>query len=132
MNVGVVFDAGPAAYAGVQIEFFRNLLAHGQMTAANNAGGSPNVLTCSPAPCVLPVVQVSNLTYGAIPASLVANPNHPNEMVLATDDGNCGSGEGFYSTRDGGSTWPAHSCIAPRDYAFGGDIGYDLNHRILA
>ena len=26
MNVGVVFDAGPAAYAGVQIEFFRNLL----------------------------------------------------------------------------------------------------------
>src|SRR5207302_4814032 len=83
-------------------------------------------------PCVLPVVQVSNLTYGAIPASLVANPNHPNEMVLATDDGNCGSGEGFYSTRDGGSTWPGHSCIAPRDYAFGGDIGYDLNNRIFA
>ncbi len=26
MNVGVVFDAGPAAYAGVQIEFFRSLL----------------------------------------------------------------------------------------------------------
>ena len=26
MNVGVVFDAGPAAYAGARIEFFRSLL----------------------------------------------------------------------------------------------------------
>jgi len=27
MNIGVVFDAGSAAYASVRIEFFRSLLA---------------------------------------------------------------------------------------------------------
>ncbi|MBZ5721594.1 MAG: glycoside hydrolase [Acidobacteriia bacterium] len=54
-------------------------------------------------------------------------------MVLGTDDGNCGgSGEGFYSTRDGGSTWLGHSCISPRDYPFGLDIAYDLNNRVFA
>src|SRR5437016_8601057 len=86
-------------------------VANSQIPASTNAGKSPNTLTCSPAPCVLPNVQVANLTYGALPRALVINPNNENEMVLSTTDGNCGSGEGFYSARDGGSTWPGHSCI---------------------
>ena len=106
-------------------------LAIAQGSGALRAGTSPNALTCSPAPCVLPNVQMDNLTYGAVPLALVANPNNANEMVLATSDGNCGSGEGFYSTSDGGSTWPGHSCIGSNEPWGGMLVGYDLNNTVF-
>src|SRR5690242_17844263 len=83
-------------------------LASGQTGASIDPSTPPTTLTCSPAPCVLPNVQVDKLTYGALAFALVANPNNTNEMVLAASDDNCIGGEGFYSTRNGGSTWPGH------------------------
>lgn len=46
-------------------------LAWPQGMATVEAGKSPNTLTCSPAPCVLPNVQVDTLTYGSEPRALV-------------------------------------------------------------
>lgn len=106
-------------------------LAHGQLTAATNAGKPPNTLTCSPAPCALPNVQVDDLTYGGEPGALVPNPNSTNEMVLAAHDANCFSDQGFYSTADGGSTWSAHSCILSNNPGGQPIVGYDLNNRVF-
>lgn len=87
-------------------------LAMAQATKARQAGKSPNALTCSPAPCVLPNVLMDTLQWGSEPRALVMNPNNPSEMVLAAEDGNCASSQGFFTTTDGGSTWSGHSCTS--------------------
>ena len=106
-------------------------LAWPQGMATVEAGKSPNTLTCSPAPCVLPNVQVDTLTYGSEPRALVLNPNNPNEMVLAAEDGNCGSSQGFFSTTDGGSTWTGHGCTSSINPLGEPIVGYDLNNTVF-
>ena len=102
-----------------------------QGMATVEVGKSPNSLTCSPAPCVLPNVQVDNLMYGSEPRALVVNPNNANEMVLAAEDGNCSSSQGFFSTTDGGSTWTGHGCTSSTNALGEPIVGYDLNNTVF-
>jgi hypothetical protein len=105
-------------------------LAMAQGTAAVQASKSPNALTCSPAPCVLPNVLVDNLQWGSEPRALVVNPNNPNELVLAAEDGNCASSQGFFSTTDGGSTWAGHGCTSSSNALGEPIVGYGLNNTV--
>jgi hypothetical protein len=106
-------------------------LAMAQGTGQMGTGNSSNTLTCSPAPCVLPNVQVDNLQWGSEPRALVMNPNNPGEMVLAAEDGNCGSSQGFFSTTDGGSTWAGHGCTSSNNAVGEPIVGYDLNNTVF-
>jgi len=78
--------------------------AFGQSTQPGN-----DALTCSPAPCVLPVTQVSQ--QGAVNAALTADPINPNNLLLGTSEGDCGFSMGFDLSTDGGSTWKLSTCM---------------------
>lgn len=91
-----------------------------------------DVLTCSPAPCVLPAVQPSDGGFVAN-APIVANPLNPKELLLGSQNNNCPypSFLGFYVSNDGGSTWNL-SCMVSfafknHDYDpdYNAMVGYD-------
>jgi hypothetical protein len=65
------------------------------------------LLTCSPAPCVLPPTLASEGTSWIGYAPIAVNPDHPAELIVGSDDGNCGEFTqlGFQVSNDGGSTW---------------------------
>ncbi|MBZ5572399.1 MAG: glycoside hydrolase [Acidobacteriia bacterium] len=68
----------------------------------------PDLLTCSPAPCVLPPIQASE--GGAIvnDAPIVVNPLNHKQILVGSNDFNCpyySSNLGFHLSQDGGSTW---------------------------
>jgi hypothetical protein len=59
-------------------------------------------LTCTPAPCVLPNVQVSaDLINGPLVA---VSPSNSSEVLAVAFDENC-NGTGAYASANGGSTW---------------------------
>jgi len=82
-------------------------LAHGRATPGPFR---QDVLSCSPAPCVLPPTYVSSTGNIMYDAALVSNPLNPKTLLLGTDDGTCGS-PGFYLSPDGGSTWTRALCL---------------------
>ena len=101
------------------------------------ASGGTEVLSCSPAPCVLPATQASQGPYVNVDAPIAANPINPNNLILGTNDYNCGGqgyeGLGFYISQDGGSGWDEY--CSP-DLSFNGKayspisdpiLGYDHN-----
>jgi hypothetical protein len=95
----------------------------------------PEVLTCSPAPCVTPNVQASE---GGSPVNedpIAANPNKPLQLLSGGNDYNCSSVQGFFASQNGGTTWN-HTCMNLLSGTFGdGDpaVGYDLkNHAYIA
>jgi hypothetical protein len=87
---------------------------------------SPQTLTCSPAPCVLPNLRLPGRNAGVL-SSIVTNPNNPSQMLVGVNDYECSSFIGFYSTSDAGSTW-SHSCFLLFDGLGGTVAGYDLNN----
>jgi hypothetical protein len=90
---------------------------------------SPQNLTCSPAPCVFPNVQVSGGGYEVVSNVIVANPSDPSQMLAGVEDYNCDSRLGIFSSQDGGATW-THACLPmrPGGQGIGAPvIAYDLN-----
>src|SRR6266436_130220 len=69
-------------------------------------------LTCGPAPCVFPNVMVSQGGYYLSNHAIVANPNDPNQFVVAAQDVNCKSSSfvGIFSSEDAAATW-THNCL---------------------
>jgi hypothetical protein len=66
-----------------------------------------DVLSCSPAPCVLPPTQASEGGNQVVDAPIAANPLNPKQLLVGSYDSNCGyvGYAGFHSSLDGGSTW---------------------------
>ena len=88
----------------------------------------PN-LTCSPHPCVLPNVNVSQSAVLANEVPVVVNPRNPLQILSGANDYNCPNIQGFYASSDGGTTW-ARTCLNSIAGDFGeGDpgVGYDLH-----
>jgi hypothetical protein len=88
-----------------------------------------DVLSCSPAPCVLPPSQVSK--YGAAEIALADDPANPTNLLLGTLDG-CGSTAVYLSTAKT-STWQLTECMGNilthhKVYYPAGEpmVGYDL------
>ncbi len=61
-------------------------------------------LTCSPAPCVLPNVQVSQASY-ILPYSLSLDPADGQHLLTGEADLTCSTA---YVSNDGGATWSNH------------------------
>jgi len=73
-----------------------------------------DLMTCSPAPCVLPPLQVSEGGYLVNTPSVAADPLNPKHLVLGANDFNCLQATGplaTYSSRDGGTTWQGPFCL---------------------
>ena len=113
-----------------------------QVSLASGAGAvAPEAapgITCSPAPCRLPNIQVSNgSNTGTAPINIAANPNNPQQMITGVSDGSCPASGGAYSTNDGGATW-TRSCLPlldPIDVDSVPSLFYDNNgvvHAITA
>ena len=88
---------------------------------------SPQSLSCSPAPCVLPNLRLPGRNLGGAVSSIVANPINSRQMLVGSEDGSCSSFIGYYSTSDAGATW-SHSCFLLFDGLGGTNPGYDLNN----
>jgi hypothetical protein len=89
-------------------------------------------LTCSPAPCTLPNVQVSGGNHpGTRPVNetpIVAHPRNGNELLVGGNDFNCPTLQGFYTTSNQGRTWKS-TCTRslPGHCGFlDPGVGYDL------
>ena len=71
-------------------------------------------LTCSPAPCVLTNVQVSQSAPNTSPG-LVLNPSNPLALLSGGDEDTCSAAQG---SRDAGSTWSEVCARLPVNPAF--------------
>jgi hypothetical protein len=86
--------------------------------------------TCSPAPCVLPNVNVSQSAVLANEVPVVVNPRNAQWILSGANDYNCANIQGFYASSDGGATWK-RTCLNSIAGDFGeGDpiVGYDLHN----
>jgi len=73
-----------------------------------------DVITCSPAPCILPPTQASEGGYAVNTVSLAVDSLNPQYLALGANDFNCLQNAGFmavYSSTDGGSTWQGPFCL---------------------
>jgi hypothetical protein len=95
----------------------------------------PLGVPCSPAPCVLPPTLASEGTSADIYAPVAVNPRNPAQLIVGSDDGNCGrfTQVGFHVSSDAGSSWTTTCLAAIDDFGQGLDplglplVGYDLN-----
>ena len=86
-------------------------------------------LACSPAPCVLPPLQLSEGGSPVNETPVANNPTNSTQLVAGANDYNCSAVQGVYNSGDTGSTW-SHTCINTLSGLFGeGDpgVGYDLH-----
>jgi hypothetical protein len=84
--------------------------------------------TCTPAPCVLPNIDIFASSNPVNETPVVVNPKNPKQLMAGANDYNCPNTQGFYNSNDGGTTW-SHFCMQNLSGAFGeGDpgVGYDL------
>jgi hypothetical protein len=99
-----------------------------------NKGIKP-LLTCSPAPCLLPNVDASEGGFNPVNEDPIAlNPNNRNQILTGGNDYNCPGLQGFFASDDGGATW-ARNCLPLQSGTFGeGDpiVGYDLVNNAYA
>jgi hypothetical protein len=92
-------------------------------------------VNCSPAPCVLPATLASEGTSADIYAPVAVNPRNPAQLIVGSDDGNCGHDTrvGFHVSSDAGSTWSTTCLLGLSAFGLGfqpGDlplVRYDLN-----
>src|SRR5215831_18975406 len=97
---------------------------------------SPESLTCSPAPCVLPNVQASEGGSSVNEDPIITNPRNAMQLLTGGYDFNCsasaGISAGFYASSDGGSTWNK-TCLGNLTGYFGaGDPGLGYNRNNVA
>jgi hypothetical protein len=109
------------------------IFAAGQTSAPGTVSGGSGVLSCSPAPCVLPPVEGSS---GGFDAPVVANPANPQDLIVGSDNLDCPypTASGFNLSTDGGSSWGDLVCMVPifsnnTEYVPIGSpiLGYDHN-----
>jgi hypothetical protein len=113
------------------------LLAATTFTSAQTANprdaAGPDLLSCSPAPCVLPPTQASLGPKDDNDAPIAADPSNPKNLIVGSNDYNCLPFEslGFFVSLDGGSDW---SQVCMSGLAFEGEpyipnqmpiLGYD-------
>jgi hypothetical protein len=97
-----------------------------------------DLLSCSPAPCVLSPTQASPGPSNATNAPIATDPANPKDILVGANDYNCGpngDGEslGFFLSSDGGVDW-SQMCMPYRQLyenyyvpAAGPILGYDRN-----
>src|SRR5262249_3998191 len=76
--------------------------------------GIGRVAAAAPGVTILPNVRISN--DGNQPVNedpITANPNNSLQLLSGGNDYNCGTIQGFYTSDDGGNTWPHQHCLAP-------------------
>jgi len=112
--------------------------AIGQTTTSVANPSGPPLLACSPTPCVLPAIQVSQGPNDNWDAVIAADPSNPQNVIVGTNDANCtpegAATQGFLLSSDGGSDWSQY-CMPGRSaggqaYTPGGFPvlgGYDRN-----
>lgn len=114
LAVPVLFVAATAAaQSPVQEILERSLLRAARMERANAPTPAPVMnpeLTCTPAPCVLPLVNASGTTMVASENPIAVNPSKPTQLLVGANDYSCANPNGFYASLDGGQTWN-HTCI---------------------
>jgi hypothetical protein len=103
-------------------------LAGSAMAAA--PGANPPPLSCSPAPCTFPNVQLSGVGSGYGP-TMVSNPSNSLGLMAASQDFTCANYyEASYASADDGSTW-SQSCLPlaahESQLRYPVMIGYDAN-----
>ena len=138
--MGVLFGfVFPRFYRGIAILALLvcgAAFAPGQANPANGRAG-PEVLSCSPAPCVLPPTQVSPGPYTVNSAPIAVDPSNARNIIVGANQGNCGfEGEpttGFFVSTNAGSAWNL-VCMSGRTVdgqiyvPVGGPVlGYDQN-----
>ena len=85
-------------------------------------------MTCSPAPCVLPVANASGTTTAASEIPMAVNPKNIKQLLVGANDYGCSSGNGFYASLNAGKTWN-RTCInvlAGESGLADPLVGYDL------
>jgi hypothetical protein len=80
-------------------------------SAAGGSSGVDPALSCSPAPCTLPNVRASEGGQPNNENPIATNPANPNDLLTGSNDYNCGSIQGFFTSSNGGKTW-IHSCMS--------------------
>jgi len=98
------------------------------LTGAANSHTRVANVTCSPAPCVLPNVNVSESAVLANETPVIVSPTNPSWILSGANDYACPNVQGFYASSDGGSTW-TRTCMNNLSGMSGeGDpgVGYDL------
>jgi hypothetical protein len=94
-----------------------------------------DVLSCAPAPCVLPPTRASEGGHQVTDTPIVVDPLDPKKLLMGSLDRNCTSPPlGFHVSTDGGSTWTRTTCMGniiaqQRVYYPMGQpmVGYDLS-----
>jgi hypothetical protein len=85
----------------------------------------------APGVTVLPNVVASEGTGSQNETPIAADPNNPSHLLTGANDSLCSSSlQGFYSSDDGGATWPHKVCLGTLPGQSGdGDpvVGYDLS-----
>ena len=121
---------------GIMVLLVAATLAAGQSDASLRDASGPDLLSCSPAPCVLPPTQASEGGAEVTDTPIVADPLNPLHLLLGSTDFNClfPSLSGFHISSDGGSTWSVYCMPIIQDFQGhvfwpGGEpgVGYDLN-----
>ena len=87
----------------------------------------PPAETCSPAPCVLPNVNVFPSSAPVNDVPVVVNHKNIKQLLTGSNDYSCGTFLGFNTSNDGGATW-SHTCFNTVSGTGYGDPGvaYDL------
>jgi len=108
-------------------------LRNGRMPWPGRLGRTPAqypALTCKPAPCALPNIQVSGGGQPVSETPLAVNPLDSRELLTGGMDYNCHrSLQSFWTSSDGGSTWSGGCASVVKNTTGEGDpvVGYDLN-----
>src|SRR6266567_605167 len=103
-------------------------LAMPAQAQAGSFASSPD-LTCGPAPCVFPNMQVSSGGQPFLTNVLAADPADSGAMLIGAEDYNCNSRLGIFHSEDTGVTW-THACFPLRSNGEAGGspiAAYDLN-----
>jgi hypothetical protein len=114
--------------------FTAAFLLVGSASAQTRNPVRPEPISCSPAPCVLPPTLASEGTGANIYAPVAANLKNPRQVIVGSDDGNCGqfTQVGFHVSSDAGSSWSTTCLTAFSEFGRGWDpfdyplAGYDL------
>ena len=85
--------------------------------------------TCTPAPCVLPNLNIQPSSNPVNETPVVVNPKNRKQLLAGANDYNCPNTQGFYNSNDGGTTW-SHFCMQNISSIGPGagdpGVGYDL------
>jgi hypothetical protein len=109
----LILVVGMSAQSPVQEVLERSLQPTARLQRSNAPAAAPVAnpeLTCTPAPCVLPLVNASGTKNVASENPIAINPKKPTQLLVGANDYTCANSNGFYTSLDGGHIWN-HTCI---------------------